>query len=105
MFFNQYETDYTTIIRKDSSSFMLISKQHKSITDIDKICFISFLVLLPFCKFITIESNPIVIANYYLLMGIGFGRASNLLLFNIISQPRKILTIFYVACVLFSLLF
>ena len=105
MFINQYETEYTTVIRKDSYRFMLISKQHKCITDIDKMCFISFLALLPFGKFITIESNPFLISNYYLLLGIFFGRSSSLIIFNIVSQPRRIFAMFYVACVLFSILF
>ena len=105
MFINQYETEYTTVLRKDSYRFILISKQHKSITDIDKMCFISFLIFLPFSKFITIESNPFLISQYYLLLGSFFGRSSSLIIFNMISQPRRIFAIFYVACVLFSLLF
>jgi hypothetical protein len=96
------EDFYTTIYRHDTRGYFLLSKQHKVITDIDKLCFIGFTIMFPFIRFLTPTTNNNIVAIYCLLLGIFFGRSSNIMIFTILSGYRIMcLTICSIILILF----
>lgn len=98
------DSSYVTVIQKETSGYRLLSKQHKTLIEIDKYALTGFLLLLPFNRFIDNDTYPLLLSIYTLLLGISFGRASNLIVFYILCQPLKLIVIAYVTLVLYILI-
>ena len=93
---------YYIIVRRESTELILLSKQHKCLVDIDKVSLLMFGLLLPLGRFIDDDTSPILLSVYNLLLGIFFGRSSNLVVFNLLTHlPELLFMAYFVWMVLF----
>lgn len=95
IFFTNNDRNYITLYKHEGVELILLSKQHKSLVDIDKTCLWIFMSLLPFSVFMNEQSNTYLITFYNFLLGLCAGKSINIILFNILARTHSLVTVIY----------
>lgn len=101
IFLPDTDPNYLTIYKQDSQSTFLLSKQHKTIIYVDKLCMWIFLFMLPFIVFLDDTSHPYILVIYHFVLGLMAGKSINIFIFHILAQSCSFIAVLYVLFLLF----